>query len=362
MITHDILYSPVVDTNLTVRGCLLHLETNHIRTGFVVSCDGKLLGVFTDGDIRRGFLRGVSLDDTYHSILNRSPRVALQSPPDNPIIDVSLFTPSIDRVPICDMGGKFLGLLVRDCKIAFGFKGGNVVDAKLGRRIIVLIQAGGFGRRMGNLTEKVPKPMLGVGGEPLMKRLVDRLAQVGLTEIVVSVHYLGDQIINYFGDGSAYGVNITYITEEKPLGTAGAFHFINKNKYDEILVINADISSDIDFEMMFDTHHNSGATITAAVNRYDQECPFGVVDFNQSSHIIGIREKPMTNHIILAGIYICSSELICSESMGCYSDMPDLIGEVIENGGLVAPHYLYEKWRDIGTPAQLKILKNESEG
>lgn len=213
-----------------------------------------------------------------------------------------------------------------------------------------IVMAGGFGTRLHPLTEDVPKPMLPVGGTPLLELIIGQLRDTGITKINVSTHYKSDAIVDHFGDGKNFGVDISYVREENPLGTGGALGLIEQPE-GPLLVINGDVLTDIDFRAMHAFHDEHGATITVAVRRYAVQVPYGVVECN-GADIVALKEKPSVGFFVNAGIYMLAPRVHRRIPPNAALNMTDLIDRLIhEEGETVVGFPVREYWLDIGQHA-----------
>ena len=208
--------------------------------------------------------------------------------------------------------------------------------------------AGGFGKRLLPLTETVPKPMLPVGDKPLLERTIDQLRSAGIVDVNITTHYLHDQIAKYFGNGADFGVNLRYVQEDRPLGTAGALGLIGRPAR-TTLVINGDILTTVDFRAMAEFHRGHKADLTVATRLYEVEIPYGVMACD-GPRITSLREKPRVRHFINAGIYMVEPRAWNYITDGEHLDMTQLIERLIESQGLVVSFPLWEYWLDVGRP------------
>jgi NDP-sugar pyrophosphorylase family protein len=208
--------------------------------------------------------------------------------------------------------------------------------------------AGGFGTRLRPLTDNCPKPMLKVGGKPMLEILIDSFIKSGFNNFYISTHYLPEQIRDYFDDGSSKGVNITYVHEESPLGTGGALGLLPENMAKlPLVLINGDILTKVDFGKLIEFHDNNKAESTMCVREYEYQVPFGVVE-GEGNNVTSMIEKPIQRFFINAGIYILNSSVIDTVKPHNYLDMPTLLEQQIANSQTVVKFPIYEYWLDIG--------------
>jgi NDP-sugar pyrophosphorylase family protein len=206
--------------------------------------------------------------------------------------------------------------------------------------------AGGFGQRLRPLTDEAPKPMLPVNGRPLMEHIIEQLRKAGINQVSIATHYKPEVITNHFGDGRALGVNINYIFEDHPLGTAGALGLMVAPT-SPILVINGDILTQLDFRVMHAFHETHGALLTVGVRKYDLQIPYGVVEL-KGLEIVRLEEKPVQTVLVNAGIYLLESEVYHYIPRGAPCDMTDLIQTLVRAGKRVISFPICEYWMDIG--------------
>jgi len=317
-------------------------------TGALVLCgeDQKLFGVLTDGDIRRAILRGVSFDRPCGTIATREPVVA--SPSESPAELLRTMNDfDVNHLPVVDAEGKVVDLLLR-----------RDLATDEGAPLSAVIMAGGFGTRMRPLTETTPKPMLPIGGRPLLELTIERLRKAGISRVNITTHYLAENIKRHFGDGRAFGVSLNYVSEDQPLGTAGGLRLV-KDCGEPLLVINGDILTGINFQEMLDYHRQLGADVTVGARRYDIQVPYGVIDCD-GPRVLGLREKPQLTFMINAGIYLLEPSVYKYIPNGDRFDMTDLILRLTQVGRHVVTFPIMEYWLDIGHPADYRQAQQDA--
>ncbi len=243
------------------------------------------------------------------------------------------------QLPVVDAQGRLVDVLLRE----------EIPSAPLPKPRAI-IMAGGFGRRLHALTHNTPKPMLPVGGRPLLERIIERVKDVGITDVTLTTHYLPDVIKDYFGDGSAFGVQISYVHEDEPLGTAGALTLLPEPNINDapLLVMNGDILSDIDLACMARQHYMKGAAITVATRQYEMQVPYGVIAVNARGQVKELIEKPTHSFQVSAGIYLLEPNVLSSLPKGAVIQMPDVITGTLDKGFRVDSFIIHEEWLDIG--------------
>jgi NDP-sugar pyrophosphorylase family protein len=211
-----------------------------------------------------------------------------------------------------------------------------------------VVMAGGFGSRLQQVANGLPKPMLPVGGRPLLELIVDRLRAAGARRVHLATHYRGELISGHFGDGRPLGVDIRYLEEREPLGTAGALALLRDDD-EPLLVMNGDVLAAVDFRALWDFHRGAGADLTVAVRDEQLEIPYGVLELD-GANVTAVHEKPLLRYAISAGVYVLSPTARRVVPRGRRFDMPDLVGELLRTGRRVAafPHEGY--WIDVGRP------------
>ena len=304
--------------------------------GFLVVCgdNGRVVGVVADGDVRRGLIADISVDAPITKLMNRDFKFGRQSATRAESI-AFLKTLKCRQLPIVDQQGRLIDILFSDH-----------LDVP-NRDNLVVIMAGGLGTRLRPMTETVPKPMLRVGNKPFLERILENLIAQGFRNCYFCVHYLADQIIDYFGDGSKWGVKIEYVREEQRLGTAGGLAMIGNFGPLPILVLNADLVTRLDFGALLAHHAANAHVATMAVRTMEFQVPFGVVE-TEGSRLVRIREKPLQSFLVNAGIYVVNSDCLRHIPRGEPFDMPMLLDSLVQAKESVGYFPLYEAWMDVG--------------
>jgi dTDP-glucose pyrophosphorylase/CBS domain-containing protein len=305
-------------------------------TGALVLCsaDRMLIGLLTDGDIRRAILRGVPMATPCEGICSREPLAVTSSVSAAEALEL-MIRHDINHLPVVDAAGHVTRFLLRRNLAQHGHT-----------ELSAVIMAGGYGKRLLPLTEQVPKPMLPVGDRPLLELTIQQLRRSGIRDISLTTHYLPESIVQYFGDGSAFGVRLNYLKEECPLGTAGGIKLMERTN-NPFVVINGDIITGVPFQEMLNFHRKHHASLTVGVRKYDVEVPFGVVELDEV-RVSQIREKPSFNFFINAGAYLLEPEVCDFIPSDLRFDMTELIQRLIEAGKVVVSFPITEYWLDIG--------------
>ena len=319
------------------------LQETSSRIVLVVDNDDKLIGIVTDGDIRRGLLAGVSADESCEKVLNFSPRVI---GPEG----------RLDEALRLTSGGEAGAIpIVSQDRVVHGVWVSHMSERKLKNRVIIM--AGGKGVRLRPMTSSVPKPLVSLGDKPMLHRLLENLSAEGFREVSISINYLGEQIEESVGDGSSWGLTVTYLREKLALGTAGSLGLLEPGPTDPVLVINADVLTGARFGDLLKQHTRLGAAISVGMRIHDIEHPFGVLDLD-GSKVMGIREKPIWREFVSAGVYALSPEVFRLISGDQHLDMPDLVSLALSQDLQVEGFPLHEPWLDVGTPEDFRAAQD----
>ena len=319
-------------------------RSGRISLALLVDGRGQLVSVLTDGDVRRGILRKIQLDDPVAELLPIKALMPNSEPVTAPVgtdhatLLRLMQQRSVRQVPLVDELNRVVDIvLLRDLlpEVAGGLQ--------------AVIMAGGFGTRLRPLTEHLPKPMLPVGDRPLMERIIEQLQQAGIRRINITTHFKPEKIVEHFGNGAAFGVDINYVNEDMPLGTGGALSLM-PTPTTPILVVNGDVLTGIDYLQMLDYHQEHQAVMTVAANLHTIKVPYGVID-SDGSHITGLREKPEIRVFVNAGIYLIEPAAYEFIPANGHFNMTELIERLIAAGQPVVSFPIREYWLDIGQHA-----------
>jgi dTDP-glucose pyrophosphorylase len=338
----------VLPLTATIRDAIQNLNDVALRIVLVTDAEGALLGTVSDGDIRRGLLRGVGLDSLLTSVLHRDPLVVPDSL-GHAAVRQLMATNKILHIPIVDSQSRLCGLHVWDAI------GG---DQQLDNLLVVM--AGGKGTRLKPFTESCPKPMLPIGGKPMLQHVIERARAEGITRIAISIHYLGHMIEDYFGDGRKFGVDVTYVREDAPLGTAGALSALADRPSSTFLVTNADVMTDVSFARLLAFHVGHGASATMAVSTHVWQHPYGVVR-TQGVDVASFEEKPVSRTYINAGVYALEPTALDHIPKGEHCDMPHLFDLLRESGARTVAFPLHESWTDVGRHDDLQAARDRAQ-
>lgn len=334
-----------VTPNDSLQRVLETLQDNPFGIVLVFDEERRIVGTVTDGDCRRALLKSNSLEVTAKDVMHREFLVVDETFTLDQIKSL-MRTNGVDQIPIVNKSNQVIDLVT-----AQSFT--RLVE----RNITALVLAGGKGRRLMPLTEGLPKPMLPVGGKPMLERLIGQLVDNGIKNIHISINYLGHVIQDYFGDGSKFGCSIRYITESKELGTAGPLRGMIGNATSPILVVNGDLVTSVDFSACIDFHRARRHDLTIGVSKYDYQIPFGVVATNQDGIVTDISEKPRYSFTVNAGLYAVEPHLLSSIPDDTFFPMTDFIDLVIKQGRSVGAFAVHESWADVGIMDQYLSLQ-----
>lgn len=338
----------LVAATATILETLKIIDTHGVPIGLVHD-NGRLLGTVTDGDIRRSLLAGVSLSAPVSEVMNTSPITVSAAAADALVLQV-MKQRAILYVPMVDDSGRVVGLkALKDLQAT-----GTAANP-------VMLMAGGLGTRLKPLTDEAPKPMLEVGGKPILETIIENFVEQGFTEIFVSVNYKKEMIENHFLDGAKWGAKISYVYETEPMGTAGALSLLPEPPSRPLIVMNGDLLTKVNFNHLAKFHEEHGAPATICVREYKFTVPYGVVEADDH-YLSSIEEKPVQKFFVNAGIYVLGPEAVSEVSAGKPFDMPDLLTNLTKTGRRPTVFPLREYWVDIGRVDDLNQARREFNG
>jgi dTDP-glucose pyrophosphorylase/predicted transcriptional regulator len=338
----------VLSVEATLKQAVVNLNESATQIVLVVESDGVLAGTITDGDIRRGLLRGLNLDSPIDSIIHREAMVVPPQMGRDMVLHL-MKSNGINALPVVDESRRVVGLHIL-----------NDIIEVAHRTNLMVVMAGGQGLRLRPHTENCPKPLLPVAGRPILEHIIERAKKEGFRHFVISLHYLGHMIEDYFGDGRRWGVNIEYLREDAPLGTAGAIGLLENRPTSPFVVTNGDVLTDIRYGELLDFHCRHGAVATMAVRLHEWHHPFGVVR-TKGVDIVGFEEKPIVRNHINAGIYVLEPSALDVLAKGEQCDMPAMFTRLQQQVARTIVYPMHELWLDVGRPADYE-LANEMGG
>ena len=319
----------------SLRSVLLTIDKNELQVALVADESLKLLGLITDGDVRRALLRGLTLEATAADVMTSKPTVVKPSMKPS-TVDALMRQRELRHIPIVDEAGRILDLAL---------PGKSAEPEQFDNEVVLM--AGGLGTRLGELTKELPKPLLRVGGKPILETILESFLAQGFSNFTIAVNYRSELIEDYFGDGNRWGVRIDYLREEERLGTCGALRLFKSVPQKPFFVMNADLLTQINFVHMLEFHLRYPQVATMAVREYQNRIPFGVVKMD-GSYITDIVEKPVQQHFVNAGVYILDPSTLQLLPKEGPHNMTTLFHDLIERGEKTASFAIHEYWLDIG--------------
>lgn len=338
-----------MQTSAAWQACLLNpdasiltaievLDKTALGIVLVVDAAQQLLGTITDGDIRRALIRQVGINASVQYCMNHSPTTMLGSESKQNILRI-MQEKQFYQMPLVDENGALIGL--------------ETLQHLLKRRYYdnpVFLMAGGFGTRLRPLTDNTPKPLLKIGDKPILQTILEQFVEAGFYNFYISTHFQAEKIQAHFGNGEQWRININYVHEERPLGTAGALSLLPKDLSDlPIIMMNGDILTKVDLAQLLQYHQAHQGIATMCVREYDFQIPYGVIKSGENEHYIqDIEEKPIQKMFVNAGIYVLEAKLLQQVKANTKLDMPTLLQHQINEGNAVSMFPIHEYWLDIG--------------
>lgn len=346
-LSEELWRKAILPINSTIQEAILNLDQVAIKIALVVNEAGELVGTISDGDIRRGLLKGLDLNSPIASIIHHN---ALVVPPDmgRDMVLQLMVANKIQQIPVVNQQYHVIGLHLWD-----------EITTPPTRSNLMVIMAGGMGTRLRPHTESCPKPLLSVAGKPMLEHIIERAKLEGFSRFVLAIYYLGYMIEDHFGNGERLGVRIDYLREQFPLGTAGALGLLNPHPNAPFVVTNGDVITDIRYGELLDFHTRYDATATMAVRVHEWQHPFGVVQ-TQGVEIVGFEEKPVARSHINAGVYVLNPGALSVLSADAHCDMPTLFERLQAHAKRTVAYPMHEPWLDVGRPDDLKRANAET--
>lgn len=338
MISLDRLDEYVTPPGASIGEVLIRLNATEHLFQLVIDGEGRLIGTVTDGDVRRALLRGATMDDPIKDCMHRDFLAKRAGARDEAANASPASGRTVPFVPLLDTGGRVLRVIIPSAEPA--------------ERVRALIMAGGFGRRLGERTRETPKPLLPVGGRPILDHVIEGLEADGVDTVFVAVHYRADQIRAFLA-GRPSKARIQVLEETEPLGTAGALGLLPDSGAGPVLVVNGDVITRASFSALRDFHARHGLDATVGVTRYDIDVPFGVIRFGEDGLFAGIDEKPRVSNFVAAGVYYLTPEFTALVPGRGAIDMPELLNLGRTLGLRIGLFPIHEYWTDVGRPADL---------
>tara|TARA_B100000795_G_scaffold227769_1_gene184228 strand:- start:1137 stop:2183 length:1047 start_codon:yes stop_codon:yes gene_type:complete len=333
----------ILNDAATIEDVIKNLEFTGLQVCLIASMENYLIGIIVDADIRKGLLKGITLSSKASEIMVTKPIVLNEDSDKDVAIDI-MQKNGINHVPVLDKNGRVVNLFSR------------VFEEEVEKKDnLFVIMAGGFGTRLAPYTNTCPKPMLPVNGKPMMRHIIDNAISEGFQNFVISVFYLSEVVKDYFGDGSSLNINITYIQEESPLGTAGALSIINPKPKLPFIVTNGDVMTNIKYSDVLNYHKEKNAEATMVIRRHEIQNPFGVVVL-EGVDIKNFEEKPIYQSNVNAGIYalnFTSLDLLKDDE---FCNMPTLFNRISSLNKSIIAFPMYENWMDVGNPKDFETI------
>lgn len=336
----------VLPPETKLRDAILKVDEGGQQIALVCDVGGRLIGTLADGDIRRAILAGTSLEEPCAQVMNPRPTTADPGAGKDAYLK-TMRRGSFHQLPLVDAGGLLVGMVTID----------ELIGAEPRDNWVVLM-AGGLGSRLYPLTADCPKPLLKVGGAPILENILMGLAGQGFRKFFISVNYKAEMIVDYFGNGSKWGVEICYLHEDDRMGTAGALSLLPARPDVPVLVMNGDLLTQADFAAMLDFHDTQQTSATMAVREFEYQIPYGVVDV-ENFQINKIEEKPTYKYLVAAGIYVLAPDAIDLIPKGIFFDMPTLFRTLAEAQMRTSAYHFKDYWLDIGRIEEFERAQRE---
>ena len=341
----------IVETNIeplmirmdgTIRGALERMNATPHLIQIVIDDDKKVCGVVTDGDVRRALVNGAGLDNPVQDCMHRNP------------LTVDSIEAAIALLPDMDGRHPCIPVINSEWRLTHLVS----VSSRTSGLETALVMAGGLGKRLGEHTRHKPKPLVEVGGHPILWHILKDLQTHGIKRVFISTYHLAEQISDFI-DGSDFNLQIDTLSESTPLGTAGALGMIPPEIDGPLLIMNGDIVTRVNYAAMMTYHQIKNRDATIGASRFDQEVPFGVLDVDAEGDVVKIQEKPRYEYVVSAGIYIIQPTIYRSVEADTKIDMPNLLRASIERNLRIGLFPIHEYWLDLGRPNDLELAEAE---
>lgn len=323
-----------VTSSTSIHEVMKVIDKGVVQIALVVDENNHLLGTVTDGDIRRAILHGNELNTEISKFMNATPLTGLFD--EHPSAwQRTMIRHGLRHLPLLDSQGRVMRLTIL------------VPPKEPQRDNMVVLMAGGLGSRLRPLTNNTPKPLLEIGGKPILETIIESFISQGFYRFRFCINYKGDMIRKHFGNGKHWGIEIEYIEEKERMGTAGALSLLNELPNEPIFVMNGDLLTKVDFVRLLGFHQQQKNIATMCVREHRQQIPYGVVKLDEH-RIIELKEKPIQYSFVNAGIYIIEPQAIKQIPANKFFDMPDLINKLLDKNSAVGSFPLREYWMDVG--------------
>ncbi len=336
-----------ISKNCTIIDAIQKINSNSRQAVCVIDEEGKLIGLVSDGDIRRALANGVALDGLIADYMNKSPRFLTKGAGETEI-QALMLKYQVSQIPIVDGNGKLVALETHQSILEKEYLSNQVI-----------LMAGGKGSRLYPLTQETPKPLIPIAGRPIVEMIIKNFLRAGYGEFTISVNYLADQIKDYLKDGRQWNASIDYLDETKATGTAGSLALLPERPTEPFFIMNADILTNVNFSALRQKHIDDNNVLTVCARTIETPIAYGVLESN-GDRISKCVEKPTLRHQVNAGVYMANPEVldIIGDQERFYN-MTDLIDECLERDLRIGIFNIHEYWRDIGQLADLELARNE---
>ncbi len=332
----------------SIREAMKRIDQSGLQIAVITDGGRRLRGVVTDGDIRRGILEGTDLDAPVYTVMNEDPITARPQEDRESLID-RMQACGVRQIPLVDDEGHVVRIEVLD----------HLLEPEARPNPVVLM-AGGLGTRLRPLTEDCPKPLLEVGDKPILETILEGFIAYGFRRFYLSVNYKAGMIEDYFGDGSDWDVDISYVHEEQRLGTAGPLSLLPEQPDETMIVMNGDLLTNLNYAHLLDFHREHDAAATMCVREHETQVPYGVIE-TDDQYMEGIEEKPTEHYFVNAGIYVLESETLEYVPEKEFLDMPELFERLIDGGREATVFPVREYWQDVGRQEDFRRANGEYE-
>ncbi len=323
-----------VPASASIHEVMQVIDKGVVQIALVVDENEHLLGTVTDGDIRRAILHGNGLDTEIAEFMNATPLTGLFD--EHPSAwQRTMARHGLRHLPLLDSQGRIIRLTVL------------VPPKEPQRENIIVLMAGGLGSRLRPLTDNTPKPLLEIGGKPILETIIESFISQGFYRFRLCINYKGDMIRQHFDNGERWNIEIEYIEEKERMGTAGALSLLNESPDAPIFIMNGDLLTKVDFVRLLAFHQQQRNIATMCVREHRQQVPYGVVKLDEH-RIVELKEKPIQYSFVNAGVYVLEPETIKQIPAKQFFDMPDLINKLLEQKLAVGSFPLREYWMDVG--------------
>lgn len=336
----------LISPESSIQETLKVIDAGAVKIALVVDEDRRLLGTVTDGDVRRGILRGISFACQAREVMNAAPTSACVSEDRGQLLQ-RMQQKQICQIPVLDGENRVIGLQILEELLRPSVRDNHVI-----------LMAGGLGTRLSPLTDESPKPLLKVGGKPILETILENFCEHGFRSFYISVNYRAEQIEKHFADGSRWGVEIRYLREQQRMGTAGALSLLPERPSKPVVVMNGDLLTKVHFGQLLDFHQEHPGAATMCVREYDFQVPYGVVRV-ENNRLVGIDEKPVQRFFVNAGIYVLEPEALELIPADVHLDMPSLFEKLLQRKRETAVFPIREYWLDIGRMSDFERANGE---